>query len=112
MEFVAPQTTAQEIVAGIWSQLLGVERVGIHDNFFMLGGHSMLAVNVNFRLREAFLVDLPLRTLFETPTVAGVVDAIAKLWGDAEVVEKVAQTFMEVAQLSKKTDGVVPSEKA
>ncbi|WP_210274584.1 phosphopantetheine-binding protein [Rhizobium leguminosarum] len=57
-------------LAGIWAELLGVERVGRHDNFFELGGHSLLAVRLLVRLTEALAVDLPLAILFAKPTLA------------------------------------------
>ncbi|HEX3131701.1 MAG TPA: amino acid adenylation domain-containing protein, partial [Thermoanaerobaculia bacterium] len=69
-EMAAPRTPVEDLVAGIWADLLGLDRVGIHDNFFELGGHSLLAMRVLSRLREAFGADLPLRRLFEAPTVA------------------------------------------
>ncbi|HJR06705.1 MAG TPA: amino acid adenylation domain-containing protein, partial [Pyrinomonadaceae bacterium] len=68
--YVAPRTPHELIVASIWAQVLGVEAVGLHDNFFELGGHSLLATQVMSRLRESFQLELPLRTLFESPTVA------------------------------------------
>jgi amino acid adenylation domain-containing protein len=68
--YVAPRTPHELIVASIWSQVLGVEAVGLHDNFFELGGHSLLATQAMNRLRESFQLELPLRALFESPTVA------------------------------------------
>jgi iturin family lipopeptide synthetase A len=74
--FVAPRTPTEEIVASIWSEVLGLQRLSIHDKFFELGGHSLLATQVISRLREVFSIDLPLRSLFETPTVEGMCQAI------------------------------------
>ncbi|GGA46179.1 hypothetical protein CYANOKiyG1_65170 [Okeania sp. KiyG1] len=68
--FVGPQTPAQELLAEIISSVLGIEGCGIHDNFFELGGHSLFATQVISRLRETFEVEIPLRSIFEAPTVA------------------------------------------
>jgi amino acid adenylation domain-containing protein len=70
-EFVPPRGRVEEIVASIWAALLGREQVGAHDNFFHLGGHSLLATQIISRLRTAFGMEIPLRTLFELPTVSG-----------------------------------------
>ncbi|MEM6401890.1 MAG: amino acid adenylation domain-containing protein, partial [Cyanobacteria bacterium P01_D01_bin.116] len=69
-EYVAPRSHGEEIIANIFANLLNVQNVGIHDNFFYLGGHSLLATQLISRLREAFSLEIPLRTLFEYPTVA------------------------------------------
>ncbi len=71
VEFVAPRTTTEELLAGLWASLLSVPRVGVHDNFFQLGGHSLLATQLVSRILETFGVKLPLRKVFERPTLAG-----------------------------------------
>jgi amino acid adenylation domain-containing protein len=77
--FVAPRSPTEELVAKTWAEVLKLEEVGIHDNFFDLGGHSLLATQVISRLREAFRLDLPLRSLFESPTIAGLAERIETL---------------------------------
>ena len=74
--FVAPRTSVEAILASIWSQLLGLKKVGIHDNFFDLGGHSLLITQLLAKIRESFQIELPLRVLFEAPTVAGLAEKI------------------------------------
>ncbi|MGH3375353.1 MAG: phosphopantetheine-binding protein, partial [Actinoallomurus sp.] len=69
-EYVAPRSEVEEKVAQVWSEVLGVERVGVHDDFFALGGHSLLATRLAFQLRNSLGVEVPVRTLFEKPTVA------------------------------------------
>jgi amino acid adenylation domain-containing protein/non-ribosomal peptide synthase protein (TIGR01720 family) len=67
--FIAPQTPEEERLANIWSTVLDVPKIGIHDDFFELGGHSLLATQVISRVRDTFNVDIPLRVLFESPTI-------------------------------------------
>jgi acyl transferase domain-containing protein len=74
--YAAPTDDIERGVAEIWQKLLGVHRVGVYDNFFALGGHSMLAAQLLSLLRSAFHVELPLPTLFEVPTVAGMAERI------------------------------------
>ncbi|HKH45215.1 MAG TPA: amino acid adenylation domain-containing protein, partial [Thermoanaerobaculia bacterium] len=73
---VAPRNPAEAALAAIWREVLGVERIGPRDRFFDLGGDSLIALRVMARLREAFGVDLPVRALFERPTVPGLREAV------------------------------------
>ncbi|HKI03363.1 MAG TPA: amino acid adenylation domain-containing protein, partial [Thermoanaerobaculia bacterium] len=76
--FVPPRDPVEELLAGIWSEVLGVDRVGAFDDFFQLGGHSLLATQVASRVRRAFGIDLPLRRVFELPTPAALAEAVAE----------------------------------
>jgi amino acid adenylation domain-containing protein len=82
--YVAPRTPTEETLAGIWAEILGLERVGIHDNFFELGGHSLLVVNALEKMRKAEL-HASVRTIFLTPTIAELAGAVAGVSDDVEV---------------------------
>jgi amino acid adenylation domain-containing protein len=85
-KFVAPSTPTEEILAAIWAEVLGLQLVCINDNFFDLGGHSLLATQIISRIWEAFKIELPLRHLFEAPTIASLSQAVetARLAGSQE----------------------------
>ena len=74
-----PLTQTERTLGAIWAELLKVDRVGLNDDFFDLGGHSLLAISVVSRVRDAFEVDLPLRNLFERPTLSALAEAIDAL---------------------------------
>jgi acyl carrier protein len=74
--FVAPRSAVEERLAAIWSEVLGVERVGVRDDFFLLGGHSLSAARILSRVRDAMGVNLSLAVVFETPTVEGMAAAV------------------------------------
>jgi amino acid adenylation domain-containing protein len=98
--FVAPRTPVEEALAGIWADLLGLTQVGIHDNFFELGGHSLLATQVISRLQGAFQVELPLRRLFETPTIAALAQALLAHEAMPGQTEKIAHILKRVQRMS------------
>ena len=101
VDFVAPQTELESTVAEIWRDVLGVERVGINDNFFALGGHSLLATQLVNRLRATCSVNLPLRSVFETPSVAGMASIIERLQNEAQSqAGRVADIINEINFLS------------
>ncbi|MEM7354077.1 MAG: amino acid adenylation domain-containing protein, partial [Acidobacteriota bacterium] len=74
--YVAPRTRTEEQLAAVWSQVLGIERVGVHDDFFLLGGHSLIATRLAQRVRQTFGVELPLRRLFQSPTLVALAEWI------------------------------------
>jgi len=76
--FVAPRSPIEEELARIFGEVLGIERVGIHDNFFDLGGHSLLVTQVVSRINRAFQIEISLRDLFDAPTVSGIVPVIVQ----------------------------------
>lgn len=75
-EWKAPRTPVEEVIEGVWARVLGVKRVSIDDNFFHLGGHSLMATQIISRIRNIFQVELPLQSLFDTPTVAGLAEKV------------------------------------
>jgi amino acid adenylation domain-containing protein len=93
--FVAPRNETEKELAGIWAGLLKVDAVGVNDNFFELGGHSLLATQVVSRMRQAFQTEIPLRSLFEAPTVAGLAERI-----EAARADDTERLLAELDQLS------------
>jgi acyl-coenzyme A synthetase/AMP-(fatty) acid ligase/acyl carrier protein len=82
--FIAPRSQSEELVAGIWGNVLGVERIGVHDNFFEIGGHSLLATRVVARIQQEFHLDLKLMDFFKMPTIAELTERIeGLLWINA-----------------------------
>lgn len=98
---VAPNTSLEKSLVDLWCQLLGREQVGIHDNFFELGGHSLLATQLVSRIRDRFQVEVPLRSLFETPTIAQLAQKIeAVKWTvQAEVTSDILMQRREEIEL-------------
>ena len=87
-DFVAPSTSTEQKIAAIWFEVLGWNQIGIHDDFFELGGDSLLAVQVVSRLRQAFEVEVPVAALFESPTIAQLAEGlVAARWGGGKAPE-------------------------
>ena len=102
--WVAPRTALERVLAGAWEEALGVDRVGVEDGFFDLGGHSLLATQIVSWVRETFEVEVPLRELFERPTVAGLAAAMTAGSADPAArarVERTAELLLEVSELSE-----------
>jgi surfactin family lipopeptide synthetase C len=99
-EYTPPTNAVEEILAGIWAKILHVQRVGIHDNFFDLGGHSLLATQVISRIREAFQIELPIRCLFESPSVAQLAQTLIQREAKVGITEKMAQILKKLENMS------------
>ena len=99
-EYVAPRTPVEEVLAGIWTELLTLERVGVHDNFFVLGGHSLLATQLLARLLTLFKLELPLITVFQSPTIAEFAEALRAHEAKPGEVDRIAAAIRKVQQMS------------
>jgi acyl transferase domain-containing protein/thioesterase domain-containing protein/acyl carrier protein len=77
-DFVGPRNAVEEKLAEFWSELLGVQKIGVNDNFFDLGGHSLIAVRLFRMIKKAFAVDFPISVLFEAPTIAQCAELVAQ----------------------------------
>jgi acyl carrier protein len=98
--FVAPRNAVEEVLSEIFAEVLRVERVGINDNFFELGGHSLLATQVASLVRKTFQPDLPLRKIFEAPTVASLAALLVAGETSPGQFEKRAETLRRIESLS------------
>lgn len=98
--YVAPETELQEEIAALWREVLAVERVGLHDNFFDLGGHSLRATRLVARVRQVFGIELPVREVFQGPTVAEMEVTITGRLAAGEDEGELAQMLDEIRDLS------------
>jgi acyl carrier protein len=99
--YVAPRNPVEEVLTAIWSKVLNIMQIGVYDNFFTeLGGHSLIAAQLISRVRDTFKVELPLRRLFETPTIAGLAEGLLQTPGQRLKVEKTAELLIAVQKLS------------
>lgn len=98
--FVAPRNVVEEILGKIWSEVLSVNQIGIQDNFFDLGGHSLFIMRIISQIRDRFQVELPLRTIFETPTISELALTIAQRKTAETDPHKIGRMLQELEGLS------------
>jgi len=98
--YTAPRNAVEEVIAGIWAETLGLDRVGVFDDFFDLGGHSLLSTRVVARLKDAFQMDVPLHQVFREPTVAGLAETLLADDHRRRIVEKTAEVLIAMSALS------------
>jgi surfactin family lipopeptide synthetase C len=98
--YIPPTNAIEEILAEIWTKILHRQGVGIHDNFFDLGGHSLLATQVISRIREAFAIKLPIRCLFESPSVAQLAQTLIEREAKPGITQKRAQILQKLENMS------------
>ena len=99
--FAAPSSTEERIIAEIWWEILGVEPIGILDNFFDLGGHSLAASRVIARVTQTFQVELPVSSLFNAPTVAEMAPLITRFRGNKATGEEIERMLREIESMSE-----------
>lgn len=100
-EYVAPRNPVEQMIADLWAKTIGIEKVGIYDNFFDLGGHSLMATQIISRLRNTYNVEIPLRKLFEAPTVANLAMVIAEAQAAQVSEEELGEMLDELEGLSE-----------
>jgi hypothetical protein len=95
-----PDSPLEQVLVGIWCDILNLDEVGIYENFFKIGGHSILASRLISSLRETFKIELPLRALFEAPTIAALAAAMVKDTEQGIKVQRIAELLLSVADYS------------
>ena len=102
--YVAPKTDLEQVLAAVFSEVLRVDRIGVFDNFFELGGHSLLATQISSRVRECLQAELPVRKIFEEPTISGLARAMLESETGGRWVERNASLFLQLALASEDDD--------
>jgi len=97
--YLAPRNPVEAVLAGIWAEVLDLDRVGVLDDFFALGGHSLLSTRIAARIRDAFQVEFPLQRIFSAPTVAGLAKSLLE-GPERAVVQKTAELLIRLSALS------------
>jgi acyl carrier protein len=98
--FVAPRTPVEEVLVGIWAEILRLDRIGIHDDLFELGGHSLTAVQIISRLSQTLDVEIAFHRFFEAPTVAELAATLLRDPKDRIRIERSAELLLDLAKLS------------
>ncbi len=99
--YVAPRTPVEQLLAGFWGEILGLKQVGIHDDFFALGGNSLLATRIISRISTVLEIEIPLRNLFENPTIEKLVLVLLQRSDEQDKILKRATLIVQVAELSE-----------
>jgi len=99
-DYVPPADEVEAAMAALWEELFGLQRLSVNDNFFELGGNSLLGIQLISRVRKDFQVELPLNTLFESPTAAGLAAAIAETRLREKEAEEIERLLREIESLS------------
>lgn len=100
-DYVAPRTATESLLAQIWSEILSLDRIGVEDNFFTLGGHSLQATRVVARMRDAFKMDVPLPLLFQATTIAKLAEVIEDLKKDKSSSGKLATALPAIERADR-----------
>jgi hypothetical protein len=99
--YVAPQNAVQEVLQLIWQEVLELENIGVHDNFFQLGGHSLLVTMLIAKTREIFQTGVSLRSIFDAPTIAELAEWLLQDVEQHPKIEKTAQLYLQLSRLSE-----------
>ncbi|HEY0384667.1 MAG TPA: phosphopantetheine-binding protein, partial [Pyrinomonadaceae bacterium] len=99
-DYVPPKDAVEAAMAALWEELFGLQRLSVNDNFFELGGNSLLGIQLISRVRKDFQVELPLSSLFERPTAAGLAAAIAETRLREKEAEEIERLLREIESLS------------
>ena len=99
--YIAPRNAIERLLAAIWVAELGIKKVGVQDNFFNLGGHSLLIIRLKTRIDEIFQLQIPLRSFFEFPTVEEFTNNVLRKYQQPEKLERTAEIVLKIAQLSE-----------
>jgi acyl carrier protein len=102
--YVAPSTPTQQVLVTIWTEILKVDPISIDDNFFDLGGHSLMATQVVSRIREHFSVEIALRVIFETPTIQGIALAVEMAKENGEEADLIVPVSRSAYRRAAQTD--------